>query len=111
MAHGQSRARRGLPRLVTQVHVQVSAALFKSACEALDLALRGSLRRDVMEAAARHGTMRKACAAPRDRMRAHSWHGGGHALELKSLIEALDLATRAEGFHVLHDWNGKAEAV
>jgi hypothetical protein len=46
-----------------------------------------------------------------ERMRAHAWRAGDIDIALGDVVESLDRATRQEGFHVLHDWNGKADAV
>ena len=55
--------------------------------------------------------MAKALAVVRDGMRSHGWRAASNEVDLGALIDQLDKATRAEGFHVLHDWDGKAERV
>jgi len=55
--------------------------------------------------------MARALAYLTERMRAHAWRAGEIDVAIGDVIDALDRATRLEGFHVLHDWNGKADAV
>jgi hypothetical protein len=84
---------------------------FDRVCTALEAALGGQLRRDVVEAAARHQTLGRALGPLRTAMQAHAWRGGGVGLDVASLVSDLDRRTRQEGFHVLHDWDGKADRV
>ena len=44
-------------------------------------------------------------------MEAQRWRGGGLSLDLAALVADFDRRTRQEGFHVLHDWDGKADRV
>lgn len=81
------------------------------ACGALETLLNGPLRAAVVDAASRQPTMARALAYLVERMRAHAWRAGEIDIALGDVIDALDRATRGEGFHVLHDWNGKADAV
>jgi hypothetical protein len=81
------------------------------ACAALETLLNGPLRASVVDAAARQPTMARALAYLVERMRAHAWRAGEIEIALGDVIDGLDRATRLEGFHVLHDWNGKADAV
>ena len=55
--------------------------------------------------------MGRALSYLTERMRAHAWRAGETDVALGDIIDDLDRATRVEGFHVLHDWNGKADAV
>lgn len=84
---------------------------FARACEALHAALSGPLRSALVETAVRQPDLAGALAMVRDGMRSHGWRAGGHEVDLGAAIDDLDKATRAEGFHVLHDWDGKAERV
>jgi len=81
------------------------------ACAALETLLVGSFRASVVDAAARQPTMGRALAYLVERMRAHAWRAGEIDISLGDVVDSLDRATRMEGFHVLHDWNGKADAV
>ena len=84
---------------------------FVRACAALETALDSPLRGAVAAAAARQPTMRLAMAYLIDRMRGHAWRAAGTDVDLNAVVDDLDRATRVEGFHVLHDWNGKADQV
>jgi hypothetical protein len=44
-------------------------------------------------------------------MRAHTWKAGALKIELDDLVGKYDRRTRQDGFHVLHDWDGKADHV
>jgi hypothetical protein len=44
-------------------------------------------------------------------MRDHAWKAGGRRIDLDDAIAKLDRRTRQDGFHVLHDWDGKADHV
>ena len=81
------------------------------ACAALEILLHGPLRAAVVDAAARQPTMARGLAYLVERMRAHAWRAGEVDISIGEVIDRLDRTTRAEGFHALHDWNGKAGAV
>ena len=89
----------------------MSPSAFVRACAALETALDSPMRGAVAVAAARQPTMRQALAYLIDRMRGHAWRADGTDVDLSAVIDELDRAARVEGFHVLHDWNGKAEEV
>lgn len=84
---------------------------FGRACEALEHALNSPLRGDVAAAAARQPTMARATRYLIERMAAHSWRAASVELDLAAIVQELDTLTRAEGLHVLHDWNGKTDQV
>ncbi len=62
-------------------------------------ALAGTGRAAVVADVARAPDLSAALVQLRDRLRCDGW------------IRAFDRRTRAEGFHVLHDWDGKADTV
>jgi hypothetical protein len=76
-----------------------SSTVFDDACVSLDAALRGGARRAMVDDIGAAKTFGEAFARLRDRLRSDGW------------IRELDRRTRAEGFHVLHDWDGKADHV
>jgi hypothetical protein len=84
---------------------------FARACDALEGALSGPLRTALVETAVRQSNMANALGVVRDGMRSHGWRTREHEVDLGAITGELDNATRAEGFHVLHDWDGKAERV
>jgi len=77
----------------------IGGTAFGAACAAVDEALTGSARRAVVADVSRGGNLGDALIRLRDRLRCDGW------------IREFDRRTRAEGFHVLHDWDGKADTV
>ena len=73
--------------------------------------LDGSFRRDVIASVSKDADFRTALLRLRDRMRAHVWNAGPHTVNLSAIVRDCDARTREDGFHVLHDWDGKADAV
>jgi len=84
---------------------------FDRACALVALALAGDARRAIVAEAARAPDLGKALWRLRDGMRAHAWRAGDRPINLDRAVKRFDSATRQEGFHVLHDWDGKAELV
>ena len=84
---------------------------FERACDALQAALAGNFRRDVVETVAHVQPLGRALERFRLGMRTHLWQIGDARLDLRDIIDTLDQGARREGFHVLHDWDGKADAV
>lgn len=87
------------------------ATPFASACAALESALAGPARQAIVNDLASSPTLGRALQRLRDGMRAHLLTGGHQRIDLRGVVKAFDAQTRAEGFHVLHDWDGKAEQV
>ena len=85
--------------------------MFDDACAALDQALAGSFRRDVVAEAAIARDLRDALLRLRDSMRSHAWKAGGRQLNFGRIVKTFDRRTRDDGFHVLNDWDGKADTV
>jgi len=77
----------------------------------IETALAGGFRRDLIASLARVQPFARALGELRRAMQAHVWRGPGASLDLRDWVDALDQRTRAEGFHVLHDWDGKADRV
>ena len=42
-------------------------------------------------------------------LRAHMLTAGARVVDLEPIVRHYDRQTRKEGFHALHDWDGKAE--
>ena len=55
--------------------------------------------------------MRDALLRLRDSMRSHAWKAGGRQLNFGRIVKTFDRRTRDDGFHVLNDWDGKADTV
>lgn len=87
---------------------------FDDACAALETALNGSTRQqivaDVADGSA-PSTFGRSLLRLRDAMRSDMWTAGGHPLDLYRFVKPYDRLTRGEGFHVLHDWDGIADKV
>jgi hypothetical protein len=77
----------------------------------LDAALAGPFRRTVVAAASDAKDMAQALRRLRDSMRAHAWRAYDTHLRLDRIVRENDSRTRQDGFHVLHDWDGKAGQV
>jgi hypothetical protein len=84
---------------------------FASACARLDDILTGTVRRDLVATVTASTDLRRALTRLRDSMRVNVWIVGGREINLNRFVEPFDALTRREGFHVLHDWDGKAEIV
>jgi len=75
---------------------------FPDACALVEIALDGDARARRVGEIARSAPLGRALARLRDHMRANSFD---------RFLPEFDLRTRQEGFHALHDWDGKAETV
>jgi hypothetical protein len=74
-------------------------ATFPSACERLETILSGPFRSRILE------------ASPVSSLPRAFQTGAFPALSLQPLVHTLDTRTRADGFHVLNDWDGKRDAL
>jgi hypothetical protein len=84
---------------------------FGGACALLETALDGLFRRRIVAAAGDAVDARTALARLRDSMQSNAWKAGAVEVGLGKIVRTFDARTRAEGFHVLHDWDGKADHV
>ena len=84
---------------------------FDGACALIDTALRGTARREIVAAVSTSETVGKALLRLRESMRSNVWKAGAHHINLDALVREYDRRTREDGFHVLHDWDGKADRV
>jgi len=75
---------------------------FSEACDAVERALAGSSRQHFVADLARSRTFGKALARLREHVKANAF---------EPFLSPFDHRTRQEGFHVLHDWDGKADRV
>jgi hypothetical protein len=85
--------------------------MFNDACAALETALTGAFRRTIVSDIADAKDFRAALLRMRDSMRSHSWKTGSQNIALGRMVRTFDQRTRQDGFHVLHDWDGKADTV
>lgn len=82
---------------------------FVDACGALAEAL--GARRVILDAIPTAASLEQALVRLRHSMRSHQWKIGNRTLRLDGVVHAYDARTRADGFHVLHDWDGLADRV
>ncbi len=87
----------------------MSAGSFKEACAGLDAALAGGTRKAIVDEVTKAKTFDRAARHLRDSMRAHRFDASGTTLFSGRWVKHLDHVTRGDGFHALHDWNGKAD--
>jgi hypothetical protein len=80
---------------------------FDAACRLLGDALAGDARRRIVEDACAP-SLGKALAGLGEQMRAHTFRAGRRLVALNGFVHPYDHATRREGLHVLHDWDGQA---
>jgi hypothetical protein len=84
---------------------------FESACALVETILAGDARRALVAEMSRAADLGAALGRLRDAMRSHAWKAGASHLSLGRMVREYDAITRDEGFHVLHDWDGKADRV
>jgi len=86
-------------------------ASFEEACALVEIVLTGSVRQEMVTEVSHATDLRAALLRLRDSMRSHAWKAGAQTIALGQSVKAFDARTRDEGFHVLHDWDGKADTV
>ena len=82
---------------------------FEQTCAILESALQGSARQLIVDESASAKTLGAGLKLLRDGMRANQFHAPGHRIFLDRAVSSYDGRTRAEGFHILHDWDGVAQ--
>src|SRR5918993_5020360 len=81
---------------------------FDHAAGLVEAALQGNTRREII-AGLRARTLGASLAGLRDAMRAHRFRAGARQIHLERAVTSFDGRTRADGFHILHDWDGVAQ--
>src|SRR4029077_15877598 len=89
----------------------MGAVSFTDACALLEPALTADARREILAGTADARDFAQALRRLRAGMKAHAWKVGGRRLDLDEAVARYDRRTRGDGFHVLHDWDGKADQV
>ena len=84
---------------------------FDDGCALIESALTGPARREIVAEAAAAKDFGRALVRLRDHMRANVWPAAAQPINLERIVNSFDRATRQDGFHVLHDWDGKADRV
>ncbi|MEO5763493.1 MAG: hypothetical protein ABIR28_14410 [Vicinamibacteria bacterium] len=86
-----------------------TAKSFQQAAHSLETALTGSVRQRIVVEVLKSRSFDRSVRHLREGMRNHRFEGGGEALFSGTWAKHLDHMTRAEGFHILNDWDGKAD--
>jgi hypothetical protein len=81
---------------------------FHEACEFLENVLRGNTRSQILDYVCLSKTTKDALAKLRSAIRAHSFKTKNGEIHLTHPVRVLDERTKEDGFHVLIDWDGKA---
>lgn len=84
---------------------------FSDACALVEALLTGTAREAIVADLSRSQECRQALIRLRDSMRSNTWRAGGRTIGLGRVVKEYDAATRGDGFHALHDWDGKADTV
>ena len=82
---------------------------FEQTCAMVETALRGDARKAIVDEFAGARSLGAALTALGDAMRANQFRVRGHQIFLDRAVTSYDGRTRAEGFHILHDWDGVAQ--
>jgi len=88
-----------------------AVALFEQACTLLDTVVRGGARRAMVEAMADAPDMAASLNRLRHNLSANALEIDGRFVSVDRFVRSFDRDTRAEGFHVLNDWDGKSDRV
>ena len=75
----------------------------------LEAALSQGTRGFILDEVSKAKTFDRAVRHLRDFMRVHAFESGGAPLFSGRWVKGFDQATRSDGFHALHDWDGKAD--
>ena len=85
--------------------------MFADACALLDAALTTDFRRRLVDEIPRGKGLGDALGRLRHAFRSHALNADRQRIDLAPIVARYDKQTRKEGFHVLHDWDGKADHV
>src|SRR5579871_2492563 len=81
---------------------------FGGACETLEAIFSGETRSEILDRLSSARSLKDALLKLRSSIRAHTFKTNGGELHLGGVVRALDEKTQQDGFHVLIDWDGKA---
>jgi hypothetical protein len=84
---------------------------FDAGCALIESALTGPARREIVAETSVAKDFGRALVRLRDHMRANAWPTSAQRINLERIVNTFDRSTRQDGFHVLHDWDGKADRV
>src|SRR5262245_25723249 len=87
-----------------------SDVTFDSGCSTFETVLRGDTRHEILkEVISRSKNLDEALIRLRGAIRSHQFRAGNVQVNLTKLVNRLDERTQKDGFHVLRDWDGKAD--
>jgi hypothetical protein len=84
---------------------------FDHACTLVGTALQGTARQEIVADVSKAKDLGTGLLKLRDAMRANTFKAGAHQIFLDRMIRTFDGRTRADGFHILHDWDGASQQV
>ena len=84
---------------------------FDGACTLLETALTGTTRQKIVADVSNAKDFNHALQRLRESMRSNEWKAGAQRVNLERIVRTYDRHTRQDGFHVLNDWDGKADKV
>jgi hypothetical protein len=84
---------------------------FEQTCALVAAALDGPARAAIVDELANAKNLGAALTRLREAMRANEFRAGSHKIFLDRAISSYDGRTIAEGFNVLHDWDGVSQQV
>lgn len=89
----------------------LSAAGFDEACATLDAVLAAGTRGAILDEVSKAKSFDRAARRLREAMRAHRFDTAAAAgtVDVRRLAKRLDDLGRTDGFHLLNDWDGKAD--
>jgi hypothetical protein len=85
-----------------------TAITYADACDALEAALAGSARDQILDELESAGDFVSGCGVLRSAMRAHAFPLKAGPLELHRVVQSFDNRTRRSGLHVLQSWDYRA---
>ena len=84
---------------------------FERACALVESALRGPAREELVNDVSQAATLGESLTRLRESLRANTFKTATRQIHLDKMIRAYDGRTRADGFHILNDWDGKSQQV
>jgi hypothetical protein len=84
---------------------------FDAGCAQLEFVLSGSIRQAIADELSEAANLDAALQDLRATLRANVLRAGVAHIALERIVNTFDRETRQEGFHVLHDWDGRADSV
>src|SRR5580692_6840344 len=82
---------------------------FDGACALMEKLLRGDARREILTGFSKAKNSVGALRLLRDAMRSGVFRVRAETFQLDPIVQTFDSQVPGVGFHVLHDWDGKAD--